>query len=194
MIAVTLRAARLSASERTSAGSVWPSRSSNSTRRPSRPPAALMRSTARRAPSSDGPSSVACAPVRLQMAPMWIGSGFFCWITTWAPPQAARPAARAAATVAAAAARRLIVRLTRVLCPTTKLHHGSPESRRLHPGPCEPTRAGRRERAAARGEGAAARRHARERAEDGAPQWTTLEPSPRTEVAVRRSVARISGA
>src|SRR5450756_1758346 len=81
------------------------------------------------------------------MAPMWIGSGFFCWITTWAPPQAARPAARAAATVAAATARRLIVRLTRVLCPTTKLHHGSPESRRLHPGPCEPTRAGRRERA-----------------------------------------------
>src|SRR5450756_991664 len=102
------------------------------------------------------------------MAPMWIGSGFFCWITTWAPPQAARPAARAAATVAAATARRLIVRLTRVLCPTMKLHHGSPESRRLHPGPCEPTRAGRRERAAARGEGAAARRHAREREEDGA--------------------------
>src|SRR5450759_2915613 len=78
------------------------------------------------------------------MAPMWIGSGLFCWVTTWAPPQAARPAARAAATVAAATARRLIVRLTRVLCPTTKLHHGSPESRRLHPGRGEPTWARRR--------------------------------------------------
>src|SRR5450759_4940987 len=48
------------------------------------------------------------------MAPMWIGFGLLLL----------------GHDLGAAPARRLIVRLTRVLCPTTKLHHGSPASRR----------------------------------------------------------------
>ncbi len=64
-MAETPEATRLAAARRTSASLVWPSRSRSSTRRPSNPPCALMRSTARRAPSSEGESSADWSPVRL---------------------------------------------------------------------------------------------------------------------------------
>ena len=65
MMAEQPEATRFAAARCTSASSVWPSRSSSSTRRPSSPPFALMRSTARRAPSREGASRDDWSPVRL---------------------------------------------------------------------------------------------------------------------------------
>ena len=65
MMAEQPEATRLAAARWTSVSLVWPSRSRSSTRRPISPPRALIRSTARRAPLSDGASSGAWPPEML---------------------------------------------------------------------------------------------------------------------------------